>query len=505
MRNLYALAILLLSGLLFFSSCKEEQLVNPDINNFDVVSPGGSGDDGEAGELKANFLALNMMGEPFDSIDMGEPFMLVDASTGRPDGFKWTVDGAVLRDSADKISLPLYCPVKGGYDVTLDVTRSDDATTNSVTMEDFVKVRWIPVTADFFTDQLEENGKINIKHGDMVTFTDNSKGLPDGWTWVLAGATPMVSTTQSATVQYVTPGTYDVLFMPRRSSDGETQTMIKSGYVNVVERVLHLIRATTTDAVVTLEYNEPLQSDMSKVEDDLYITYVTAAGDLIVPDIQSVVLINDYEIEVTLSEPSFSDDKVYVYMESGNLYDATGLVEAPEVDAELCVYGHNLLVNTDFEELGLWKASKDGTVEGVDWMFNSKNPEPAQGRQSMKIVKTGSAVGFVYTEGIPFDESTSYQLSLEMRAESGASGGLEITRFNNTPADGKVGTEGDGSLSCGGGWMSANGLSTTEWVTYNRTIEVYTGAATELYYNILFYGDGTIYIDNVRLYIDNPR
>lgn len=483
--------------------------MNPDIEDFDVVSPGGTGEEGEAGNLAASFIAVNMQGETFTSIDLGEPFMLVDASTGKPDSYKWSVSGidasgnavdAVIADNADNRTLPLYCPVDGVYDVTLEVARSNDGSTSTVTLEDYLTIDWIPVTADFFTDKTEENGVINIKHGDVVVFTDNSKGLPDEWFWFAPGGTPMVKTTQTDTVQYLKPGQYDVIFKSTRTIDGEQNEIKRTKYVNVVERILYLVRATATDDVVVLEYNEPLRDNTDDLIDDLYIQYITAAGATIVPDIESVTLIDEYHIEVKLDQYSYSDDKVYVYMESGNLYDATGLVEAPEVDAELCVYGHNLFENSDFEDMSHWKES----VPGSTWELVSSNPEPVQGNKCMKMDKDVESVGFIFDQPIPFAEGTVYKLAMEMRSE-GASGGIEMTRFFGTPQNQKLPTAGAGSLSCGGGWMNATGISSSSWQTIERTIEEYVGPAQDLYYNILFYGSGIVYVDNVRLYIDNPR
>lgn len=74
--------------------------------------------------------------------------------------------------------------------------------------------------------------KITVCAGQTVNFNDNSYNAVNGWTWTFIGGTPSSSTSQNPSVQYDTPGLYEVVLDATDGSvtDGETKT----GYIRVL-------------------------------------------------------------------------------------------------------------------------------------------------------------------------------------------------------------------------------------------------------------------------------
>ena len=74
--------------------------------------------------------------------------------------------------------------------------------------------------------------KITVCAGQTVNFNDNSYNAVNGWTWTFVGGTPSSSTSQNPSIQYDTPGLYEVVLDATDGSvaDGE----IKTGYIRVL-------------------------------------------------------------------------------------------------------------------------------------------------------------------------------------------------------------------------------------------------------------------------------
>ncbi len=64
-----------------------------------------------------------------------------------------------------------------------------------------------------------------------VTFTDQSTGGANTWSWTFAGGTPGTSTSQNPTITYNTPGTYNVTLVAGNSNG--TNTLVKNSYITV--------------------------------------------------------------------------------------------------------------------------------------------------------------------------------------------------------------------------------------------------------------------------------
>jgi PKD repeat protein len=69
--------------------------------------------------------------------------------------------------------------------------------------------------------------------GQPVLFTDMSSRNPTSWSWTFTGGSPATSTTQTQSVVYNTPGTYDVVLVSTNGIGPDTE--FKIGYVTVVD------------------------------------------------------------------------------------------------------------------------------------------------------------------------------------------------------------------------------------------------------------------------------
>ncbi|MBL7935665.1 MAG: PKD domain-containing protein [Bacteroidia bacterium] len=70
--------------------------------------------------------------------------------------------------------------------------------------------------------------------GASISFTDLSSNAPVTWNWVFAGATPSVSTSQSPSVTYNTPGVYSVSLTATNSNGSNTAILTNYIVVNAI-------------------------------------------------------------------------------------------------------------------------------------------------------------------------------------------------------------------------------------------------------------------------------
>jgi PKD repeat protein len=82
-----------------------------------------------------------------------------------------------------------------------------------------------PPTAAFTADTT------NIETGQSVSFTDQSTGVPNSWSWSFPGGTPSSSATQHPTVTYNSQGSFDVTLTVSNGLGNDSE--VKSGYINV--------------------------------------------------------------------------------------------------------------------------------------------------------------------------------------------------------------------------------------------------------------------------------
>ncbi|MEO0895890.1 MAG: PKD domain-containing protein [Bacteroidota bacterium] len=159
------------------------------------------------------------------AIGVGRTVRFSDESTNNPTSWNWTLAGGTPAQSSDQNPLVQY-NTPGVYPVTLTV--SNAAGTDSLTATTYVTVTALPIT-NFSADQLI------VPAGSDINFTDLSGNNPSGWLWIFDGGTPNASFNQNPTINYQTPGTYDVNLTATNSGGSAAEQ--KGGYITVVPLV----------------------------------------------------------------------------------------------------------------------------------------------------------------------------------------------------------------------------------------------------------------------------
>jgi len=117
--------------------------------------------------------------------------------------WSWTFEGGTPSTSTAQNPTGIQYLNPGSYNVTLEVTNLEGVGTKVI--ENYITVTDATIVADFTSDT-----QTPIE-GNQVQFTDASYGdTAEAWSWSFPGGTPATSTLQNPTVQYDTPGTYDV-------------------------------------------------------------------------------------------------------------------------------------------------------------------------------------------------------------------------------------------------------------------------------------------------------
>lgn len=73
---------------------------------------------------------------------------------------------------------------------------------------------------------------VSVMAGSQITFTDQSLGDPNHWSWSFVGGTPDTSNSQNPVVTYNTAGTYKVT-LSVSNSYGESSQLVKNAYITV--------------------------------------------------------------------------------------------------------------------------------------------------------------------------------------------------------------------------------------------------------------------------------
>jgi len=475
-----------------------------------IVDDGG--DVRDYGDVEAKFEAKKFDGTVTRQVTMGELVSFFDISNGRPDKRSWNLPGAEPQ-SSDRLMTTVIYPIPGIFDVSLSVERTSDGQTDELTETNYIEVLSIPVEAAFTPSFIEENGVLNIKTGDKITFTDNTTGLPEIWAWEFPGGTPATSSEMSPTIQYLEPGVFDLKFKATRDDAGNLveSEIVKTAYINVVQRVVKFVRAVATDNKVVLTYTEPMLQDIpADALSEFDIVINTEGGGTLNPSFTAIKALDDYHVELTFNDKMYSNDEVLVsFTPTGKFTDATGLYNPPALDAEPCVYGHNLWDATDMEdESKFMRGTNTLDSDGIFEFVNEDSPEyaikPYQGHKCIVLVRGTDKVAASVVQGFNVAEGDVVEFAYEARNVATFNGALE--RRMSLIA-------GDGQNTAGGNWMRAddNGKGLDEWITVKKTINVSAdtkGYAGELFFHFLRYGgDETqpIWIDNLRIYVPNPR
>ena len=123
--------------------------------------------------------------------------------------------------SSNEVNPTHYYAVDGTYTVVL--TASNDCGTNSFTQNVVI------------ITEPDAGFSVNTTSGCAVlsvNFTDISSGDPVSWAWDFPGGSPASSTEQNPTVQYFTPGVYDVTLVVT-SAGGSTSSFSQPNFITV--------------------------------------------------------------------------------------------------------------------------------------------------------------------------------------------------------------------------------------------------------------------------------
>ena len=191
-----------------------------------VVSNSGGSDS----ILKAGYITVTPPPKPVANFSSstnitqtGSSIYFYDNSTNSPTSRKWTFTGGTPSTSTSSSPSVVY-NTPGLYDIKLVVSNAGGS-------DSIVKIGYITITtqpkpvANFYS------GTTNITTGTYVYFNDNSGNSPTSWKWTFIGGTPSSSTSSSPSVQYNSPGTYDVKLVVSNTSGSDS--IIKTGYITV--------------------------------------------------------------------------------------------------------------------------------------------------------------------------------------------------------------------------------------------------------------------------------
>ncbi|MCM1066375.1 MAG: PKD domain-containing protein [Muribaculaceae bacterium] len=160
------------------------------IDDFEVLAPDGDGSS--------------------ITVSVGEDVAFTNKSTGEPEVFAWTFEGADVATSTEASPVVRYSKA-GTYSVALTVTRGEDTDTK-------VRDNYVVVKAQAPAAAIEvgpgayysPEASLVVPLDKEITFSDASRGVPTSYSWTLPGTDIGTSTDKSVTVKYVKEGMYDV-------------------------------------------------------------------------------------------------------------------------------------------------------------------------------------------------------------------------------------------------------------------------------------------------------
>lgn len=153
----------------------------------------------------------------------GQTISFLNRSIGEITGYTWNFEGGTPQASSEENPQVTYTDL-GVFDVSLKVTgfggENENTAADVITVLDSVEA--------FF-----ETGTQTIEAGSQLTFSNNSTGNPTSYDWSFEGGSTSTSEDEEPTVQYFTPGRYDVQLIARHEADADT--LLIEDYIEVVE------------------------------------------------------------------------------------------------------------------------------------------------------------------------------------------------------------------------------------------------------------------------------
>jgi PKD repeat protein len=463
------------------------------------------------GDLTSHIVILDANGEEVSSIDMGSTFYIVDNTEGGSDKRTWTITrgNEVITSEEQFVRVNFTNP--GEVVINLTSERSSDG--KSVSSSSGIEVLSIPITAGIKTDIAEEEGMLTVKTGDFITFEDNSMGAPKFYEWEFEGGLPATGDKKVEKIRYEEAGVYGVKYKAlREDNPGEfvSDEIVKTAYINVVQREVRHIRAVATDNKIEVQFDEPLaESVPADAKSEFSITINTKGGAVLNPAVQGISVTGKKSLTLTFADQMYSDDEVLLtYTPTGKIEDATGLTPPIAFSDEPCVYGKSL-VYADTEganDFALAWGNEGGKFFNVNEDSAEYPMKPYQGLTCMAF--TGAQYAVTVVEGFDVEHGDEFVIAYEALRTHAVGGALER----------RVHTQQfSGSNDAGGNWSQHNqngGMN--EWRTETKPILAgdpggsggTKGKVGRLYMTFMHYNgnsDDVLYVDNVRIYKPNPR
>ena len=162
-----------------------------------------------------------------------------DQSSGSPSAWSWNFGDTINNTSTQQNPSHTY---NSGGTYTVSLTVSNGISSNTLTKNNYISVSQSALVAAFIASPVSGKSPLN------VSFTDQSNGAPSNWSWNFGdGGT---STSRNPSHTYSNPGSYSVTLTVRKGANSNTLT--KSGYINVTTTIPVNFSASPTSGVVPL-------------------------------------------------------------------------------------------------------------------------------------------------------------------------------------------------------------------------------------------------------------
>lgn len=168
------------------------------------------------------------IGGELHEILAGDSITFQDVSQGQASRWKWTFEGGAPATSELSSPTVKYDKV-GKYRVTLEVSNAGQ--TSTVTKEQFITVGYNQINVNFIAD------KTILMEDETVTFTDQTTGIPESWSWEFIHETNGIqytSTQRNPVIVFDVPGKYSVKL--KASNPGSTGEKTVDKMIEVIDK-----------------------------------------------------------------------------------------------------------------------------------------------------------------------------------------------------------------------------------------------------------------------------
>ncbi|OHX66622.1 carbohydrate binding domain-containing protein [Flammeovirga pacifica] len=285
-----------------------------------------------------------------------------------------------------------FTDTTANYDSTIMVTVLDSITTDL----DVVSI------AGNYT---EEENKLVIEAGSIVTMTDTSSGNPDTYEWILEGFEDQSYSTKTVEILYKKLGLYDVqLISSRVKPYGRPDTLLLEDFIEVIPSTLPIVVTSVDEnesGVIEVQFSRDLDNiGLDEIENFTVMVNGTT------PAVITNLALNSADqsiLEITVEENILNSQTATVSYnaDNGNIRSSDFVDVETVTDLPINIYAVEIFnSNNDFES-GVLAPFGDPFVENAG----------AGGTGSYEML-TGSAVSGNHSLGITMGESTRMSFAM---------------------------------------------------------------------------------------------